>query len=876
MPLPPRTRLGPYEIIAPLGAGGMGEVYRATDPRLGRDVAIKALPAEFAQDPERLSRFEREARLLASLSHPNIAGIHGLEEVSGHRYLVLELVEGETLAQRLARGPLLPDEAIEVCRQVAAGVEAAHENGVVHRDLKPGNVMLTPSGAVKVLDFGLAKGGAASNSSSNLSASPTMTYVATSAGMILGTAAYMSPEQARGRAVDRRTDVWSFGCVLYECVTGRQAFEGETVSDLIARILEREPDWTAIPPTTPPRVVELLRRCLTKDATLRLRDIGEARIALGAPWADSGTTRAHAQATGRRTRGWMVPAIVGVLATAVTTVVLLAIRPSHPAGPLRRFRVPISGFTQKFFTPLALTRDGQSLAYEANNRIWIRRLDRSEAIEVPASSNGRSPFWSWDQGTLCFAANKKLWAFTPGGDQPRAVCDIPESGEIVGGAWSADAHIVMAVWRGGLYEVPAGGGEVRLSLPIDSSTVDFHGPSFLPDGHTLLLYIHDKGERSAVAIVEGSPARLKRVYDAPGWASVSYSRTGHLLGTAEGAGPRGEIWAVPFSASSRRTTGPAFRVIDAAAFANTSSDGLLVAYVSPPSPLGQLIWRHRDGAEETLGEPQQGMSGPSLSPDGERVAYAAEQDGNSDIWVQDLVRGTRTRLTSSPAHEEHPSWSPDGTRLFYASDEGVGHVSIVAIGSDGSGSPDTVAHGYQPVVSPDGRNLVYTVDHKGSGDLWVLPMGGGSAAKPFLATLADENAPSFSPDGRWLAYASDESGRNEIYLRRFPEGDARAQVSVNGGSWPRWTRRGDGIYYAKHDTLMLVPVGAGPRPTLGLPRPLFNASAPEFELSASIMRGAPVDADANGARFIAVRRTGPPAAPSLLFVENWFEEFRKR
>jgi serine/threonine-protein kinase len=561
---------------------------------------------------------------------------------------------------------------------------------------------------------------------------------------------------------------------------------------------------------------------------------------------------------------------------AATTVVLLAIRPSHPTGPVRRFRVPIPGLTQKFFTPLALTRDGQSLAYEANNRIWIRRLDRSEAIEVPASSNGHSPFWSWDQGTLCFSANKKLWAFTPGGDQPRAVCDIPESGEIVGGAWSSDDHIVMAVWRGGLYEIPAGGGEVHLSVPIDSSTVDFHGPSFLPDGHTLLLHIHDKRERSAVAIVEGSPPRLKRVYDAPAWASVSYSRTGHLLGTAEGSGPGGEIWAVPFSASSRRTTGPAFRVIDGAAFASTSSDGMLVAYVDPPAPLGQLVWRRRDGAEVTIGEPQQGISGPALSPDGERVAYTAEQDGNTDLWVQDLVRGTRTRLTSGPAEEQHPAWSPDGARVFYSSLGGVSHAAIVSIASDGSGSPDTVAQGFQPVVSPDGKSLVYTVDRKGSGDLWMVPIGARDAAKPFLATSAAEDAPSCSPDGRWLAYVSDESGRAEIYMRRFPEGDVRTQVSVNGGSWPRWTRRGDGIFYSMHDTLMMVPVSGGPRPALGIPHPLFAATAPAFELSATIMRGSPVDAHPDGARFIAVRQTGPPAAPSLLFVENWFEGVHKR
>ena len=854
----------------------MGEVYRARDTRLGRDVAIKALPAAFAQDPERLARFEREAKLLASLNHPNVAGIHGVEEAGGTRYLVLEFVDGETLEAALKRGPLPLAEVLDVARQVAAGVEAAHEAGVVHRDLKPGNIMLTASGGVKVLDFGLAKGGVARTASSSdpqLSASPTMTYAATQAGMILGTAAYMSPEQARGRAVDRRTDVWSFGCVLYECLAGRQAFEGETVSDLIARILEREPDWSAIPPATPPRVVELLRRCLTKDTSLRLRDIGEARIALGAPRLDSGPAGTPVRAA-PRFRNWMISTIVAAVAVAATVAAMLAIRPS-PARPLRRFRVSPPGLTHKFFAPLALTRDGQSLAYEADGRIWIRRLDRAEAVEVPGSIAGHSPFWSWDESTLCFTADRKLWAFATGGDQPREVCAIPESGELVGGAWSADGRIVLAVWRSGLYEVPAGGGTARPSLPIDSSTVDFHGPTFLPDGRTLLLCVHDRGERSAAAIVEGNPPRLRRVYEASDWGVVSYSRTGHLLGTAE-TGTTKEIWAVPFSADSKRTTGPAFRVLAGATLANTSSDGLLVAHVDAPSSMGQLVSRSRDGREQTLGEPQKGLSSPSLSPDGGRVAYAAEQDGSSDIWVQDLVRGTKTRITSSPAQEEHPTWSPDGTRLFYATDEGVGRVSIVSIASDGSGSADTLSHGFQPAVSPDGRTLVYTVDVKGNDNLWALPLSAGSTAKPFLATPAHEDAPAFSPDGRWLAYVSDESGRNEIYIRRFPEGDGRAQVSVNGGTWARWTRTGDGICYTKSDTLMLVPVRFGPRLMLGVPRPLFATPAPDFDLSATIMRGIPFDAYPDGARFIAVRRLGPSEPPSLLFVENWFEEFRRR
>ncbi|MBI5170619.1 MAG: protein kinase [Candidatus Eisenbacteria bacterium] len=879
MSLAPGTKLGPYEIVAPLGAGGMGEVYRARDPRLGRDVAIKVLPEAFAADPERLARFEREARLLAALDHPNIARILGLEELGGVRALVLELAEGDDLTVRLSRGALPADEATAIALQIARALEHAHERGIVHRDLKPANVKVGSDGVVKVLDFGLARAfeGDAAASDPRLSQSPTVTRDMTVAGVILGTAAYMSPEQARGRTADRRADIWSFGVVMYEMFTGTRPFAGETVSEILASVIKDPVDFAALPATLPPHVRALVERCLTRDPAERLRDIGEARIALSPAGAASSLSMAGmaAPAATPPTRRWVAPAMAAVLAVAATTVLLWALRSSPVDRPVRRFRVPVQGLTQHFFTALALTRDGRALAYEADDRIWIRRLDRADAIEVPGSAKGRSPFWSWNDATLCFVSEKKLWAFVEGSDQPRELCTLPESGEIVGGAWGADDRIVLAVWRGGLYEVSARGGEVRLTVPADSATIDFHGPNFLPDGRTVLLTVHDRFDRNAVAIVEGTPPKLRRIYDAPQWSSVSYSPTGHLLATAEELRP--QVWAAPFSVTSRKVTGPPFLVRDGVAFASVSLDGMMAALVAAPSPMGQLAWRRRDGGGEvTIGEPQQGLSGPVLSPDGDRVAYVAETDGNADVWVRDLVRGTRTRLTSSPEREQHPSWSPDGTHVYYASEAGVGHVFIVAVASDGAGEPDTVGHGYQPVLSPDGASMVCTIDRRGSGDLWIVPVVPGGEAKPFLTTSADETAPSLSPDGQWITYASDESGRSEIYLRGFPKGDARAQVSVNGGSWPRWTRRGDGIFYAQHDTMMLVPVRRGPRPWLGMPQPLFPVTVREFDLSASIVGGFPVDAHPDGVRFLCARQVGPPASPSLLFVENWFEEFRKK
>ncbi len=877
MPLTVGALLGPFEVLAPLGKGGMGEVFRARDTRLGRDVAIKALPAGFERDPERLARFEREARLLTSLSHPNIAGIHGLEVAEGHRYLVLEYVEGETLAARLARGPLPLDDALEICRQIAAGVEAAHENGVVHRDLKPGNVMLTPAGAVKVLDFGLAKAAAASGSTpgAEMSASPTMTFSATGAGVILGTAAYMSPEQARGKPVDRRTDVWSFGCVLFECLAGRQAYDGETVSDLIARILEREPDWSAIPSNVPPRVVELLHRCLTKDASLRLRDIGEARVALGAPHALA-PVAPHVQA-GRRAPAWRAPVLAAALAVAATAAAFLVLRPAAPPGAMRRIRIPVSGLTTTFFSCLARTRDGRQIAYEADDRIWTRRWDRFDAVEVPGSKGGRSPFWSWDQKSVGFASGKKLWMFEPGSDQSKVVCDIPESGQILGAAWGPDGRIVFSTWRGGMYEVPANGGDAHPFLPLDSAFVDYHSPGYLPDGRTLLVFVHSRGKDSGAAIVTGSPARLVRVLDDPAGGAVSYAPPGYLLVTRLLNESESAVWATPFSLATHRVTGPGVELLKGAAFASGADDGSIVAAEDPPLPMGQLCWKRRDGgADEPIGDPQPGLAMPALSPDGGRVAYVVSENGNGRIWVRDLVRGTSTKLTSGAAWEESPEWSADGRRIFYASSSNVGNDHILSMASDGSGPADTISHGLHPYPSPDGKSLVCTMDRRGNADLWMVRLDQGNAMQPFLATAANEGAPTISPDGHWVAYMSDESGQEEVYIRRFPEGDQRAQVSVGGGRWPRWTRRGNEIFYVNRDTLASVSVRLGPQPVLGLPRPLFATQAQDLDLRARAGSGFPIDASPDAARFLGIRRIATPATRALLLIENWAAESHRR
>ena len=497
MSLAPGTRLGPYEVVSPLGVGGMGEVYRARDPRLGRDVAIKALPADVSHDAERLARFEREARLLASLSHPNIAGIHGLEDVEGQRYLVLEYVDGETLARSLGRGPLPLDEALGVCREIAAGVEAAHEGGIVHRDLKPGNVMLTPAGGVKVLDFGLAKGGAAAKEGSDpaLSTSPTMTHAATQAGVVLGTAAYMSPEQARGRAVDRRTDIWSFGCVLYECLAGRPVFEGETVSDLVARILEREPDWAVLPVGVPARVRELLRRCLVKDPKQRLRDIGDARIELEQVMARSSSGAIAVQAediaggpAARRIPWWA--AAIGVITLTVLAVLLVG-RVTERAGPriARRFEVSPPPGMNLVTDPVecAISPDGRLLAFAPADssgmpRLWVRPIDSFAPRELPGTAGATQPFWSPDGRFIGFFAEGKLKKVPAAGGDVEILCDVRASR---GGTWNRDGVILFAPTSNGpIFRVSANGGDPTPVTQLDSALKEtaHRFPRFLPDG----------------------------------------------------------------------------------------------------------------------------------------------------------------------------------------------------------------------------------------------------------------------------------------------------------------------------------------------------------------------------------------------------------
>jgi eukaryotic-like serine/threonine-protein kinase len=898
MPLASGIKIGAYEVLSPLGAGGMGEVYRARDARLSRDVAIKALPPEFAQDPERLARFEREARLLASLSHPNIAGIFGVEEDHGSRYLVLEFVEGESLAERIARGPLPLDDALDVGREVATGLEAAHESGVVHRDLKPGNVMLTPSGGVKLLDFGLAKSEASDRPGSmpDIASSPTMTHARTQAGIILGTAAYMSPEQARGKPVDKRSDIWSFGCVLYECLTGRQLFKGETVSDLIAKILQTEPDWSALPAATPGRVRALLQRCLTRDPRVRLRDIGEARVALSATGdaAEPALPGAQPVRPGRSgVPGWA--ALVGALALAaiVGFIALRAGMSSAPA-PVRRLDLAATDIDQEWFITPILSPDGRHIAYTGKGHVWVRDLDRL-APRAVADVSGASPLsWSPDSRTILYRDQATLYKVGAQGGDPTALCAIPGTGSILGTAWGTNGTIAFSVWRGGIYQVHAGGGDASLLFPTDpATTVDYHAPTWLSNGD--LLYVtHWKQPRDStgkwlanLTVFDGKKqVRVSGDIGTDDEASPHMTKDGELLflrgGTNEG------IWAVPFDLGRRRIAGTPYLVAPGAASISLSEDGSLLYMEGRATATNELAWLDRAGKViEELGQSHPHLLRPRLSPDGRRVAFDAEADGHQEIWVRDLSRGTDTRLTFGDENKIAPEWLPSGTRIVYTEPQGI-QGRILSVTADGSGEPKEIAP-LEPqgsmaldvtslVVAPDGRLALRVVSEGGHSRLRmgpVLPDGVLGRVEPLMRIRPepDLGQPAIAPDGRLLAYVTDNPGKPAVFLTRFPSADGKWEVGTDGGRSPRWARATGELFYlagvgAAYRSLVMAAVHSGQDPPLGAITKLFDLDA---DLEGQF------DVSPDGQRFLFSRhvRSDSDAARRMVLVENWRAEFKK-
>lgn len=854
MQLAPGTRLGSYEIIAPLGAGGMGEVYRARDTRLGRDVAIKTLPPEFSHDPDRLARFEREARLLASLSHPNIAGIFGLEEVDGARYLILEFVEGETLAARLLRGPLPPDEAIEVGKQVAAGVEAAHESGVVHRDLKPGNVMLGPSGAVKVLDFGLAKSGATggAGSESNLSASPTTIYAGTQAGVILGTAAYMSPEQARGRPVDKRSDIWSFGCVLFECLTGRQLFGGETSSDLIAHILKSEPEWSLLPDGLPQRVRRLLERCLEKDPRQRLRDIGEARILLE-------DVVAHPQEPSHRAAPTVVPArsrflVVTPWAIAVLALVsLFVLRRSASPPPAQTELAIVPAGGQRIaedlsYHPMAISPDGRAVAYTVRAdgmvQIRLRRLDVREDIEFPGTDGARNMFFSPDGEWIGFFDSRKLSKVSVHGGTPIELADAMQDRP---GAWLDDGTIVYSRdVTEPLLRIPESGGTPVAVTALDSLKRErtHRFPCALDGGPWVVFTVqtvdspggYDDASIDAVNVRTGERRHLYAGARRAAWAPGGY------LVLARGS----DLYACPIDPGDPRVEQDPLPVL-AGVSGNASSgssdfgianDGTL-AWIpgGEPERTREVGWYDRAGRWTPTAVPPGPYLQLVLSPDATRaLVMAGPGGGASDLWLADLRTGGINRLTHGNQGGT-AAWIPDGVRFVYSRSDPSGANVITLRRLDGAGGEHELFRAEHPLivtdVTPDSRMVVFCDYGQPEGRIHLAPVGveGSSREIPAKGDRY-ELAGTVSPDGRWLAFISNKTGREEVCVRRLGGTGGSWQISTRGGGGVRWGREGREFFFVESEMLQLVPVEVrGEEISLGQPEELFEVPPSPTERS---------------------------------------------
>jgi eukaryotic-like serine/threonine-protein kinase len=866
--LSPGARVGAYEIVAAIGSGGMGEVYRARDTRLSRDVALKVLPDAVAGDAERLIRFEREARLLASLNHPHIAQIHGFEETAGLVVLIMELVEGQDLADRLRLGPIEVTESIGLARQIAGALEAAHAKGIIHRDLKPANIRITAAGAAKVLDFGLAKDLAAA-SAGGLDVAPTITSAATRLGTVLGTAAYMAPEQAKGLAVDKRADIWGFGCVLYEMLSGRSPFPGSTITETIAAVLERQPDWNALPRSLPAPVLRLLRRCLEKDPERRLHDIADARIEL----EDLASADAAAPLPSPRSTAAVLAAAVAIAALAAAAGWALR-RPA--ASPEVRLEI---NTPPSMFASLALSPDGSSIVYVASDdglsQLWLRRLDSTTAQRIPNTVGASRPFWSPDGRSIGFFAELKLKHVDVNGGSMRTLAS--DIGVALGAAWSGSGIIVYASSPGSaLLRVAASGGDsapaTRLEMPQQRGHL---APQFLPDGRHFIFFVDGRAEARGVYVGQLDTTDTTRLFDAEGPAT--YIASGHLLFR------RGNtLYAHPFDAARRQLSGQPIVVVE-----QIPPDTVLSASAAGPFAYRtrlagpgqrQLVWFDRAGrsAGKVVYDDTAAL-GPALSHDGRRIAIYRYKDQNMDIWSYDIARRSWERLTFDAGDDIYPLWSAGDTSILFGAVRHNGPVNIYrrALSAPPESERPLMAAGgrvgFPLDWSPDGRVVLYSsLDYKRGSDLWSISADGDGKPVEVLATEFNEGLAQFSPDGRWIAYQSDKTARYEVYVRPFGRPGADVLVSTDGGTQPRWNPGGGELFYvAANDQLTAVTVTASPDGsslTPGVPVPLFATTSSRSAMP--IFRQQYVVAK-DGQSFIVNSPVGEPATTPITVVLNW-------
>jgi eukaryotic-like serine/threonine-protein kinase len=887
VPVSPGARLGPYDIICLLGEGGMGEVYRARDTRLGRDVAIKSLPASVAADPERVTRFEREAQILAALNHPHIATIHGIVEAHGVTCIVLELVEGESLAARIEAGPVPVAQALAIAREIAGALQAAHLKGIVHRDLKPANVMLTPEGHVKVLDFGLAKAfdPALDAAARDVANSPTFTSPATQVGVILGTAAYMAPEQAKGKAVDKRADIWAFGCVCYEMLTGRRPFGGDDATEAIIAIMRDEPDWTRLPPGLPPVFERYLRRCLEKNPAERVQDIGDMRLALDGAFDVAASPDQPAPPA--RASTWRMVAAATLLATAAAAAAwTLKPAPRPPAPPVRRFTFTPSPALAIANTnrDVTITPDGSTIVYIAVQggirKAFVRRLDALAATMLHEGGSLYEPLTSPDSRWVAFVDERDftLRKMSLSGGPMTTIARIGH--ETMGATWGSDDTIVYAT-TDGLWRVPASGGVPVLVAKPDASRgeTQYAWPELLPGGRTMLLSIRSGALAGDVAVAAMDLQSHATKVLVQGGTGPHYSPTGHLLYVAEGA-----LRAVAFDPASLEVRGTSVSLVEGvvsktlggADFA-LAADGTLVYLAGAGNIQRRLVWIDRDGTRQPLAVPERAYVIARLSPDATRIALDVRGQ-QPDIWIWDIARETLSRLTDSPAFDGQPVWTRDSRQVIFTSMRD-GPPGIFIQPADGS-SParrliQTTTFPNPTSITPDGLRLLYRADppSRQNANIMVLPIDGSAPPSTVLATDAGALNGEVSPDGHFIAYESNEGAGTEVYVRPFPDVSAgRWQISSGGGMHPAWAAGGRELYFLAADSrLFRVDI------TLG---PAFRAGTPKLAIPMPIYDPAPLrayDVTPDGTRLLIIEdaTTGPQQAPAVTVVLGWSEELKR-
>jgi len=896
----PGRTLMHYRLVEKIGEGGMGVVWRAADTRLDRDVAIKILPDHFARDTERLARFEREAKLLAALNHPNIAAIYGVEHVDDVRFLVLELVGGESLDRTLLRGALPIDEALKVGEEIAAGLQTAHEQGILHRDLKPANIRRTPVGRVKILDFGLAKALMSRGASGDPAMSPTITHEGTIAGSILGTASYMSPEQARGKPVDRRTDVWSFGCVLYEALTGRRAFPGETISDVIARVIQTEPDWNELPAALPMTVRRLVQRCLHKDPDRRLRDIGDARLEIqealtesprGAQSDMTAGTAVPAQAAPPRRRfavalaatlvlgliaGGLLAGLLGTRLFGTAPTATLVMAPAVRLDMALPVDAPLA--VGSFVDPLALSPDGRHLVYvgyeKGVRRLFLRDMDRLEVSPIPGTDGAEGPFFSPDGQWVAFHSDGRLRRISVHGGPQQSIL---ETVDYRGADWGPDGTMVVSVGQQmPLVVVPAAGGVARPLTTLDKEKGEWghRFPHFLPGGTTALFAAQETGfNPEDAAIYAVNLATGTRTFIMRGSSDTRYIPSGHLVFVQAGT-----LMAVPFDVDSLKVTGAARAVAQGvvvqkntgAMCAAIASDGTLVHAVGEAvGATSDIFWIGKGGVTTKYPVDTALYRWPRLSPDGRRLAVQIIGANVQGIWIAETNSNDFIKLTGGTG----AVWSPAGDRVYFA--HTLDHA-LRWVRSDGSGSEVTLLTDehleFATSVTPDGRTLAFTRrDPKTNFDIHTIATDGSGKPEVLLATPAQEGGARFAPDGRHVAYVSDESGRFEVYVMEYPGPGGKWQISRNGGKDPIWSADGRRLYYRAGDNVMAVPITMAPAFRLGTPEVLVEE---DYEGLLGTIDRPNYDVAPDG-RILMLRIPGNTLKLShVRLIQNFFQDLR--